>query len=99
VIFLGAIGSAIAVVLAEGVTLTFAAINFRQLHKMGRGLLKAVPKPFLVTCIMVLFLLLFSNINIFLKILGSIIIYGGFLFLIKGLSIRDLELRDETIKH
>ncbi len=95
VIFLGAIGSAIAVVLAEGVTLTFAVINFKKLHKVGHGLLKAVPKPLLVTCIMTLFLLLFSNINIFLKIFGSIVIYGGLIFLIKGLSIRDLELKQQ----
>ena len=99
VIFLGAIGSAIAVVLAEGVTLIFTASNYRKLSGAGRRLLQAVPKPLFVTCIMVFFLLLLPDINIFLKIFGSIIIYGGFIFLIKGLSIKDLELRNETIKH
>jgi O-antigen/teichoic acid export membrane protein len=93
--FFGAIGSAIAVVLAEAVTLTFAVRNYRLLEAVPGSSFKLVFKPILATCLMAAFLLLLPNINIFLRILGSIIIYGGFIFLIKGLSIRDLELKQQ----
>jgi O-antigen/teichoic acid export membrane protein len=89
--FFGAIGSAISVVMAEGVTLTFASSNYRKFNKIK--ILQHIPKPLLATCLMVVFLLLCSNVNLFLKIIGGVLIYVGFLFLIKGISIRDLELR------
>jgi O-antigen/teichoic acid export membrane protein len=91
VTFFGAIGSALTVVLAEAVTLTFAVSNYLRLNRIK--FLPYLFKPILATCLMATFLLLLPNINIFLKILGSIIIYGGFIFLIKGLSISDLEIK------
>jgi O-antigen/teichoic acid export membrane protein len=92
-VFFNAIGSAIAVVLAEAVTLTFAASNYRLLEAVPGSSFKLVFKPILATCLMAAFLLLLPNINIFLKVIGSIIIYSGFIFLIKGLAVSDFELK------
>ncbi len=92
--YLGALGASITVVLAEAVTLTFALINYHRIGGIiGFGRLKQIlPKSLFATCLMAFFLLLFSNSNLFLRMVGAFIIYGGLLFLVRGITQDDFRL-------
>lgn len=94
VIFFGAIGSAITVVLAEAVTLMFTRRYYQKfINSLTKSTLTDGLKPLLATCLMALFLLLLPNINVMLKIIGGIILYSSVLILTKGITKRDLKLK------
>lgn len=85
ILIFGTNGSAIAIVTAEFVTL------YSLIKRQGsRFSLTTFIKPLIASCLMSVFLLLFSNITIILKLLGGIAIYFLSLRLMQGISIKDL---------
>jgi O-antigen/teichoic acid export membrane protein len=91
------VGSAIATIIAEGFLLaSYIYLNGRYLHMIP--IHKIVVKPIFASGAMGLFIYYFNNINLFLIIIISVIIYFVVLYLLNGFSKEDISLFRKIIK-
>jgi O-antigen/teichoic acid export membrane protein len=85
------IGAAIATITAEGFLLiSYLYLNVKYIH--GIPFHKIIFKPMIACGVMGLFLLQITEINLFVQIFLSIIIYCFILFLLKGFTSEDISM-------
>ena len=87
---LGLSGAAIATVLAEASGFSIMYVGFGKIIRVP--FVNYILKPFLSSIIMMLFILMSINWNIFLRIFGCVLIYFVFLYIVKGITKEDIIL-------
>ncbi|MBI3814822.1 MAG: polysaccharide biosynthesis C-terminal domain-containing protein, partial [Nitrospinae bacterium] len=86
----GIVGAAISTVLAELLGFFFYYWQFNKVVYVP--IHDYILRPLFATVIMTLFLKSGLNLNIFFLLPGGMLIYGVFLYLIKGITINDVRL-------
>lgn len=91
------IGAAAATIITEVILLILYAVYIsKTYYKLPFH--KIVIRPIMAGCIMSLFLYCFNFINLFLLIIFSAIIYFMVLYLVKGLSLEDMDIIKKALK-